>query len=95
MSDLNKNANAVPNPVVSYTVTRFDNGDIRVDNNEIEGITPLSNEGLYKDIEDVAKTIENRRIENAAYRGIYRFYSEMEQREAAARDAAAGADPTV
>lgn len=81
--------------VTSYVITRFANGDVRVENNtNIEGTTPLSNEGLYKDIEDVAETIKNRRIENAAYRGIYRFYAEMEQREAAAQ-AALCADPTV
>ena len=95
MSELNKNTNAQAEPkvVVSYIVSRFDNGDIRVENNPIEGITVLNSEALYKDVEDVAETIKNRRIENAAYRGIYRFYADMEKREQAA--AAGQVDPTV
>ena len=100
MSEVNQNAVAetVENKAVtSYVITRFENGDVRVENNTaIEGTTPLSNEGLYKDIEDVAETIKNRRTENAAYRGIYRFYAEMEQREQEAQAAAqANVDPTV
>lgn len=85
MSEVNQNvAQPTENEAVcSYVITRFANGDIKVENNtSLEGVTPLSSEGLYKDIEDVADIIKNRRIENAAYRGIYRFYTEMEQREA-------------
>ena len=97
MNEMNQNAQAVENKVVvSYIVSRFENGDIRVENNPVEGITLLSNEALYKDLEDVAKTIENRRIENAAYRGIYRFYADMEARErAAAMSGVQQAEPTI
>lgn len=96
MNEMNQNMTAeAPKAVASYVITRFENGDIRVDNNDqIEGIDVLSNEQLYKDIEDVADIIKNRRIENAAYRGIYRFYAEMEQREMAAQQAAMN-EPTL
>jgi hypothetical protein len=97
MNESNKNTNtqAEPKVVVSYIVSRFDNGDIRVENNPIEGITVLNSEALYKDVEDVAETIKNRRIENATYRGLCRFYADMEKREQAAVTAAGQVDPTV
>ena len=37
-------------------------GDIDVENVEVEGATKLSDEGIYKDIEDVAKIIKLKRI---------------------------------
>ena len=96
MSEVNQNVANEPAVVVSYTITRFENGDIKVENNPVEGAQTLTNEALYKDIEDVADTIHNRRLENAAYRGIYRFYAERKQREAQAAAAAAQqVDPTV
>lgn len=98
MNEATNNVAATNSPVavVAYTITRYDNGDIKVENASVPGTQNLSNEALYKDIEDVSEIIRNRRLENAAYRGIYRFYAEMEQREAqAAAEAAQNIDPTV
>lgn len=89
------NAMNSPVAVVAYTITRYDNGDIKVENASVPGTQNLSNEALYKDIEDVSEIIRNRRIENAAYRGIYRFYADLEKRQAQAAAEAQGVDPTV
>ena len=92
MSDVTKNIENEKNPVVcSYIISRYENGDIKVENNEaIEGITLLNSEGLYKNIEEVAESIKSRRIENAAYLGVRRFYEELER---SAQESAI--DPTI
>ena len=101
MSEVNQTPVTTENQntvVCSYVISRYENGDITVDNNTaIEGIAQLSSEALYKDIEDVADIIRNRRIENASYRGIQRFYADMqayEEQQAAAAQAQ-GVNPTV
>ena len=84
--------------VSAYIVKRFDNGDIDVEDAKLEGTTPLGNEDIYKDIEDVSKTISLKRMENAAFAGVYRFYADLEARaQAAAQQAAAEgpAEPTL
>lgn len=70
--------------VTAYIVKRYDNGDIDVENAGLEGTTELKSEEMYKDIEDVAKVIELKRIENAALAGVYRFYADLERRAQAA-----------
>lgn len=59
---------------VAYTIKRYENGDVDVSHAGIEGTTELSSEGMYKDIEDVARIIQLKRVENAAYAGVLRFY---------------------
>lgn len=76
-----------PKLTVAYTIKRFANGDVEVDNADIEGaedLVKLSSEALYKDIEDVAETIRLKRIENAAYSGVVRFFRVMQAQEEAA-----------
>lgn len=74
---------------VAYTVKRYENGDVDVEHAGIEGTTELSSEGMYKDIEDVARIINLKRIENAAFAGVYRFYQQAQAAEAAATEAPA------
>lgn len=69
---------------VAYIVKRYENGDVDVEHAGIEGTTELSSEGMYKDIEDVARIINLKRIENAAFAGVYRFYQQAQAAEAAA-----------
>lgn len=59
---------------VAYTIKRYENGDVDVVHAGIEGTTELTSEGMYKDIEDVARIIQLKRVENAAYAGVLRFY---------------------
>ena len=70
--------------VVAYTVKRYENGDIDVEDAKLEGTTEVTSEAIYKDIEDVAKVINLKRTENAAYAGVMRFYRDMQAAEAAA-----------
>lgn len=74
---------------VAYTVKRYENGDVDVEHAGIEGTTELSSEGMYKDIEDVARIINLKRIENAAFAGVYRFYQQAQAAEAAGAEEAA------
>lgn len=67
---------------VAYTVFRYENGDVDVKHAGVEGTTELTSEGMYKDIEDLARIIQLKRTENAAYAGVMRFY-----RDAAAAEA--------
>lgn len=80
--------------VTAYVVKRYENGDIDVEDAKLEGTEPLVSEQIYKDIEDVARVIANKRVENAAYVGAYRFFAELRAREeaemAAAQQAAQG-----
>lgn len=57
--------------VVAYTVFRNADGSIDVKNAGVEGTTVVSDEEIYKDIEDVARIIGHKRVENAAYVGAY------------------------
>lgn len=68
---------------VAYTIMRYENGDVDVKHAGVEGTTELSSEGMYKDIEDVARIIQLKRIENASYAGVLRFYQQAQ----AAQDA--------
>ena len=73
---------------VAYTIKRYENGDVDVEHAGIEGTTELTSEGMYKDIEDVARIINLKRVENAAYAGVIRFYQ-----QAQAQAAQAAAEP--
>ena len=76
--------------VTAYVVKRYDNGDIDVEDAHLEGTSEMTSEQIYKDIEDVSKTIGLKRIENAAFAGVYRFYSDIQnQAQAAAEQAKA------
>lgn len=80
MADI-KNVNFEPQePVVkvAYTIRRYENGDVDIVNADIEGTVKLGSEALYKDLEDVAEIIRLKRIENAAYSGVMRFYRSMQ-----------------
>lgn len=69
---------------VAYVVKRYENGDIDVEDAKLEGTEEVTSEQIYKDIEDVAKVIANKRIENAAYAACYRFYLDLKRAEQAA-----------
>lgn len=79
--------------VVAYTVYRYEDGSVDVKNAEMEGTNPVSTEEAYKDVEDVAKLIANKRIENAAYVGAYngtaRFYQDVNAAKQAEAEQAA------
>lgn len=77
--------------VVAYTVKRFEDGSIDVVDAGLEGTTTLESEAIYKDIEDVAKVINLKRVENAAYAGVLRFY----QNAQAQSQEASSAEPSV
>lgn len=78
--------------VVAYTVMRYEDGSVDAVDAGMEGTTAVSSEEAYKDIEDVAKLIANKRIENAAYVGAYngtaRFYQDANAAKAAQEQAA-------
>lgn len=82
--------------VTAYIVKRYENGDIDVEDAKLEGTEPLQSEQIYKDVEEVARVIANKRIENAAYVGAYRFFNDLRAREEAearaAMEAAQGTD---
>lgn len=78
--------------VTAYVVKRYENGDIDVEDAGLEGTEPMTSEQIYKDIEDVAKLVANKRVENAAYYGAYRFFMDMRAREEAAMAQAAQAE---
>lgn len=74
--------------VVAYTVFRNSDGSVDVKDAGVEGTTTLSSEEIYKDVEDVARIIKNKRTENAAYVGAYngvsRFFADMQKQQAEA-----------
>lgn len=81
--------------VVAYVVTRYDNGETKITNYKEEGLElpELSDEELYRDVEEVAKLIQHKRMEQAAYLGCYRFFQDQERaRQAAMAQAAAQAE---
>lgn len=79
MAEMNVNAqNTTPAVKVAYTIRRYENGDVDVVNADVEGAVKLGSEALYKDLEDVAEIIRLKRIENAAYSGVLRFYQSMQ-----------------
>lgn len=72
--------------LVQYTVTRFDDGAIDVSNVENSSAeSKLDQEELFNDICDVAKVIDRKRSENAAYVGarlaIMDFYAHLQQQQ--------------
>lgn len=84
--------------VMAYVVKRYENGDTDIENAEVEGVElpKLTNEEMYKDVEEVAKLIKHKRIENAAYLGCYRFFQDQERaRQAAMQQAAEAAVETT
>ena len=67
---------------VEYIVTRFEDGGIEVKNSDKENVSnKLSTEEIYNDLCDVAKVIDRKRAENAAYVGakmaIIDFYASI------------------
>lgn len=68
----------------AYTIIRYANGDTDVEDAKLEGTTEMSSEDIYKDIEEVSKIISIKRVENAAYAGVLRFYQDVERRQAEA-----------
>lgn len=86
--------------IFAYTVSRNDDGSVDVRDAGLEGVEPISNEAIYKDIEDVAKLIELKRTSDtaytAAYNAIAKFYQNLaaQQRAAAEAQAAAVVNPT-
>ena len=66
----------------AYTVLRYENGDTDVQDAKLEGTTEMTADNIYKDIEDVARIIGNKRVENAAYAGVLRFYQDIERKQA-------------
>lgn len=68
--------------VVAYIVKRMSNGDIDVEDAKLNGTKPISDEEIFKDIEDVNEAIQLKRSENAAYSGIARFYSDVAAKQA-------------
>lgn len=70
---------------VAYTVYRNADGSVDVKDAGVEGTTTLASEEIYKDIEDVARIIKNKRTENAAYVGAYngvsRFFADMQKQQ--------------
>lgn len=67
--------------VVAYTIYRNADGSIDVKDAGVEGTTTIADEEIYKDIEDVARIIKQKRIENAAFVGAYngtsKFFANM------------------
>ena len=84
---------------VKYSIIRYEDGSIDVEDAGVEGTTPLASEQIYKDIEDVAKIIELKRVENAAsagaFNGIARFYAQVQAQQEEAKAAEATAEPTA
>ena len=78
--------------VVAYTIKRYANGDVDVEDAKLEGTENITSEEIYKDVEDVARLVANKRIENAAYAGAYRFFAELRAREEALAAQAAKAE---
>lgn len=70
------------NVVVAYTIKRLADGGIDVENLGLEGTEQLSDEQIYRDIEDVARIIDKKRVENAAYAGYVRAYNDIKKYEA-------------
>lgn len=58
--------------ITSYRIERYSDGSLEVKDNEIEGTTKLTAEQMFQDIEDTAKMISYRRIENSTYTGVLR-----------------------
>ena len=80
--------------VMAYVVKRYENGDTDIENAEVEGVElpKLTNEEMYKDVEEVARIIAHKRVENAAYVGCYRFFQDQEKARQRAMAEQAAAD---
>lgn len=76
--------------VYSYTVARLENGDIDV--KSVDG-EELSNDAIFKDIKEVAKRVELKEVQDAAFVGAYngtrKFFSDVEAQNKAAAEAIA------
>ena len=69
--------------VTQYVITRYDDGAIDVRNSDAENVAnKLDTEEIYNDVCDVAKIIDRKRAENAAYVGakmaIIDFYASLQ-----------------
>lgn len=78
--------------IFAYTVSRNEDGSVDVKNAGLEGVEDISNEAIYKDIEDVARLIEMKRASDtaftAAYNGAAKFYQDLAAQQKAAAQAA-------
>lgn len=70
---------------VAYTVLRYEDGSADVKDAEMEGTERISNDEIFKDIEEVARLVQLKRIENAAfvaaYNGTAKFYQDVNQQQ--------------
>lgn len=77
--------------VVAYVVKRYEDGSVDVEDAKLEETQEMGSEEIFKDIEDVAKLIANKRVENAAYVGAYRgtakFYEDYNAAQVAQAEA--------
>ena len=83
------------NIVTQYVITRYEDGAIDVRNSDAENvINKLNTEEIYNDVCDVAKIIDRKRAENAAYVGakmaIIDFYASLQNMGTAAPEANPG-----
>ena len=69
-------------PVVAYTIKRYEDGSVDGVDAGIEGTEKMTSEEIYKDIEEVARIVANKRVENAAFVGAYngtaKFYKDVQ-----------------
>jgi len=80
-------------PVLSYTITRFDDGTVDVLDNStaFEGVEVISNQDIYEDIESVAKLVEQKKQFNLAYSASHQYYQDLLKAQNEARAKAAPA----
>lgn len=81
MENLEINQTQEPKVSFAYVVKHFEDGSVTVEDANIEGTTRISANEMYADIEDVAKTIGLRRVSDAAYQGVVRFFNEMRNQQ--------------
>ena len=77
--------------VVAYTVKRYEDGSVDVEDAKLEGTEGITSEEIFKDIEGVAEMIETKRVENAAFVGAYngtaKFYQDVNAAKTAEAEA--------
>lgn len=70
---------------VAYVVYRYADGSADVKDAEMEGTERVSNDEIFKDIEDVARLVQLKRVENAAfvaaYNGTAKFYQDVNAKQ--------------
>lgn len=80
---------------VAYTVKRYEDGSVDVEDAKLEGTQEMTTEQIYKDVEDVAELIKLKRVENSAYIGIRRFYADVQAAQEKAEAEQAAPNPTL